>query len=114
MGRFVDWLNRPDTPDLTQRYIGSAVADFHRNLLHGGVFGYPGEVDRPQGKLRLLYEGAPLAYLAVQAGGRASDGTRDLLGIQPTNIHQRTPVFVGDGSLVDRLEACLAEESSSG
>lgn len=112
MGRFVDWLNRPDTPDLTQRYIGSAVADFHRNLLHGGVFGYPGEVDRPQGKLRLLYEGAPLAYLAEQAGGRASDGTQDLLDIHPTDIHQRTPVFVGDRRLVDRLEACLAEESA--
>ncbi|NNF56384.1 MAG: class 1 fructose-bisphosphatase [Acidimicrobiales bacterium] len=109
MGRFVEWLNRPDTPNLTQRYIGSAVADFHRNLLHGGVFGYPGEVSRPEGKLRLLYEGAPLAYLAEQAGGRASDGIRDLLAIEPTGIHQRTPVFVGDRRLVDRLEICLAE-----
>ncbi len=109
MGRFVEWLNRPDTPNLTQRYIGSAVADFHRNLLHGGVFGYPGEVNRPEGKLRLLYEGAPLAFLADQAGGRASDGTRDLLAIEPTHIHQRTPVFVGDRRLVERLEACLAE-----
>jgi fructose-1,6-bisphosphatase I len=111
MGRFVDWLHRPDTPTLTQRYIGSAVADFHRNLLHGGVFGYPGEVDRPEGKLRLLYEGAPLAYLAEQAGGRASDGVRDLLEIVPTDLHQRTPVFVGDRRLVDRLEKCLSEDS---
>lgn len=110
MNRFVEWLNRADTPDLSQRYIGSAVADFHRNLLHGGVFGYPGEVDRPAGKLRLLYEAAPLAYLAEQAGGRGSDGTRDLLGISPTHPHQRTPVFVGDRRLVDRLEECLAEE----
>ncbi len=108
MDRFVGWLNRPDTPQLTQRYIGSAVADFHRNLLHGGVFGYPGEVDRPEGKLRLLYEGAPLAYLAEQAGGRGSDGVQDLLGITPTSIHQRTPVFVGDRGLVGQLEMCLS------
>lgn len=112
MGQFVDWLNRPDTPTLTQRYIGSAVADFHRNLLHGGVFGYPGEVDRPEGKLRLLYEAAPLAFLAEQAGGRGSDGARDLLEIHPTDIHQRTPVFVGDSHLVDRLEKCLSEEGN--
>ncbi len=110
MGRFVDWLNRPDTPELSQRYIGSAVADFHRNLLHGGVFGYPGEVGRPEGKLRLLYEGAPLAYLASQAGGRGSDGTQDLLEIRPTDPHQRTPVFVGDRFLIARLEQCLSEE----
>lgn len=110
MQKFVDWLNRPDTPSLTQRYIGSAVADFHRNLLHGGVFGYPGEVNRPEGKLRLVYEGAPLAYLAEQAGGRGSDGARDLLKIRPTDVHQRTPVFIGDRRLVDRLEECLHEE----
>ncbi|NNC74387.1 MAG: class 1 fructose-bisphosphatase [Acidimicrobiia bacterium] len=111
MRRFVDWLHRDDTPTSTQRYIGSAVADFHRNLLHGGVFGYPGEVDRPEGKLRLVYEGAPLAFLAEQAGGRGSDGIRDLLDIQPTSIHQRTPVFVGDRQLVDQLEACLFRET---
>ncbi len=111
MSRFVDWLHRDDTPTLTQRYIGSAVADFHRNLLHGGVFGYPGEVDRPEGKLRLLYEGAPLAFLAEQAGGRGSNGASDLLEIQPTDIHQRTPVFVGDRHLVDRLEKCLFGDS---
>lgn len=111
MGRFVEWLHRTDTPTLSQRYIGSAVADFHRNLLHGGVFGYPGEVDRPEGKLRLLYEGAPLAFLAEQAGGRGSDGGRDLLDIRPTHLHQRTPVFVGNRGLVDRLEECLSEES---
>ena len=109
MAKFVEWLNRPDTPDLSQRYIGSAVADFHRNLLHGGVFGYPGEVDRPEGKLRLMYEAAPLAFLADQAGGRGSDGFRDLLDIRPDDIHQRTPVFVGDTRLVDQLEECLNE-----
>jgi fructose-1,6-bisphosphatase I len=111
MNRFVEWLHRDDTPTSTQRYIGSAVADFHRNLLHGGVFGYPGEVDRPEGKLRLLYEAAPLAFLAEQAGGRGSNGESDLLDIQPTGIHQRTPVFVGDRHLVDRLDSYLFEES---
>ncbi|NNE95471.1 MAG: class 1 fructose-bisphosphatase [Acidimicrobiales bacterium] len=114
MSRFVDWLNRPDTPDLSQRYIGSAVADFHRNLLHGGVFGYPGEVNRPEGKIRLIYEAAPLAFLADQAGGRGSDGVQDLLDIRPTHIHQRTPVFVGALPLVDRLERCLQEEQEDG
>lgn len=107
MRRFVDWINDPSTPELSQRYIGSAVADFHRNLLHGGVFGYPGEVDRPQGKLRLLYEAAPLAFLADQAGGRASDGDRDILTLTPTDIHQRTPLFVGDARLVEQLEGFL-------
>jgi len=109
MGRFLDWLGEDDAPALTQRYIGSAVADFHRNLLHGGVFGYPGELDRPKGKLRLVYEGAPLAFLAAQAGGRGSDGVNDLLDIVPDGLHQRTPVFVGDQSLVERLEQCLSE-----
>ena len=112
MRRFVDWLHRPDTPTLSQRYIGSAVADFHRNLLHGGVFGYPGEVDRPVGKLRLVYEGAPLAFLAEQAGGRGSDGAADLLDLRPTSLHQRTPVFVGDRRLVDQLEECFREEAA--
>ncbi len=109
MERFVSWLHRPDSPSLTQRYIGSAVADFHRNLLHGGVFGYPGELERPHGKLRLVYEAAPLAYLATQAGGRGSDGARDILTIVPDDIHQRTPLFVGNTRLVDRLEECLRD-----
>lgn len=104
---FVDWLDRDDTPTVSQRYIGSAVADFHRNLLHGGIFGYPGTVEQPGGKLRLLYEAAPLAFLAEQAGGRGSDGHAPLLDIDPTDIHQRTPVFVGARRLVERLEAFL-------
>lgn len=107
--RFVEWIERDDTPTASQRYIGSAVADVHRNLLHGGVFGYPGTVEQPEGKLRLLYEAAPLAYLAEQAGGGASDGRRPLLEVAPTDIHQRTPVFVGGRELVARLEAFVAE-----
>jgi fructose-1,6-bisphosphatase I len=106
--RFIQWADRDDTPPLSQRYIGSAVADFHRNLLHGGIFGYPGTKDEPLGKLRLLYEAAPLAFLAEQGGGRGSDGQRSLLDVDPTDIHQRTPVFLGARDLVERLERFLA------
>ncbi|MFP4634347.1 MAG: class 1 fructose-bisphosphatase [Nitriliruptoraceae bacterium] len=112
--RFVDWANQDDTPTLSQRYIGSAVADFHRNLLHGGIFGYPGTDEQPAGKLRLLYEAAPLAFLAEQAGGYGSDGSRSLLEIVPSDIHQRTPVFIGARDLVERLEGFIAEAVSGG
>ena len=107
--RFIEWIERDDTPTASQRYIGSAVADVHRNLLHGGVFGYPGTVEQPEGKLRLLYEAAPLAFLAAQAGGAGSDGRRSLLDVVPDDVHQRTPVFLGARSLVERLEAFVAE-----
>jgi fructose-1,6-bisphosphatase I len=77
------------------RYIGSLVADFHRNLLAGGVFMYPADTKSPQGKLRLLYEAAPLAFIAEHAGGTASDGYRRILAIEPTELHQRTPLLIG-------------------
>ncbi len=77
------------------RYIGSMVADFHRTLLKGGVFLYPPTQDFPEGKLRLLYEANPVAFLAEQAGGTAIDGTKRVLDIEPTSIHQRTPLVVG-------------------
>lgn len=109
--RFVEWIRDPETPTLTQRYIGSAVADIHRNLLHGGIFGYPGERERPEGKLRLVYEAAPMAWLAREAGGRGSDGHRDLLDIVPEHVHQRTPVFIGNTELIDELEAALRSTS---
>lgn len=79
----------------SSRYIGSLVADFHRTLLKGGVFLYPPTESHPAGKLRLLYEANPLAYIAEQAGGVASDGTRRILEIQPDGIHQRTPLIIG-------------------
>lgn len=77
------------------RYIGSLVADFHRTLLYGGVFLYPGDRKAPNGKLRLLYEASPLAFLAQQAGGHASTGSQAILDIEPTELHQRVPLIIG-------------------
>jgi fructose-1,6-bisphosphatase I len=79
----------------SSRYIGSLVADFHRTLLKGGIFLYPPNKDKPGGKLRLLYEANPLAFIAEQAGGIATSGTHRILDIKPSNIHQRTPFMVG-------------------
>jgi fructose-1,6-bisphosphatase I len=101
------------TRNLSLRYIGSLVADFHRNLLAGGIFYYPADSRdpaKPVGKLRLLYEAAPLAFLAEQAGGYASDGTRSILEVQPTALHQRTPLFVGNRDLVVLAEQYLRGE----
>lgn len=84
------------------RYIGSMVADVHRTLMYGGIFLYPGNAKNPQGKLRLLYEGNPMAYIMEQAGGMASTGLENILDIQPVNIHQRSPVAMG--STEDVLE----------
>jgi fructose-1,6-bisphosphatase I len=92
------------------RYIGSLVADFHRTLLYGGIFMYP--VDhknpaKPSGKLRLLYEAAPLAFIARHAGGKASDGQLDILDIQPESLHQRVPLFMGSPEDVREAETYL-------
>ena len=92
------------------RYIGSFVADIHRTLLQGGLFMYPADSASPNGKLRLLYEAAPLAMIIEQAGGRASDGRRDLMGIQPEALHQRTPLYMGSREFVDLAEEYLAED----
>lgn len=92
---------------LSSRYIGSLVGDFHRNLLSGGIFYYPSDQHDPRlpmGKLRLIYEAAPLAFIAKQAGGYASDGRQDILDIQPHFLHQRTPLFIGNTDLVLKAE----------
>jgi fructose-1,6-bisphosphatase I len=86
---------------LSARYIGSLVADFHRNLLKGGVYLYPGTTSAPKGKLRLLYEANPLAFLAEQAGGKATDGTTRILDLKPTELHERTPLYIGSRAMVD-------------
>ncbi len=91
------------------RYIGSLVADIHRTLLQGGLFMYPADRKHPQGKLRLLYEAAPMAMIVEQAGGRASDGRRRLLEIQPTGLHERPPVYLGSAAFVAMAERFLAE-----
>jgi fructose-1,6-bisphosphatase I len=83
------------------RYVGSMVADFHRNLLAGGVFAYPANAKTPDGKLRLLYECNPLAYICEQAGGSAVDGNGRVLDVVPTSLHQRTPIYVGSKNDVD-------------
>jgi fructose-1,6-bisphosphatase I len=83
------------------------VADFHRNLLRGGIFCYPEERKMPQGKMRLLYEAAPLAFLIEQAGGYASDGRQPILDIAPQTLHQRTPLFIGNRPLVEKAEALI-------
>jgi fructose-1,6-bisphosphatase I len=97
--------NRP----YTSRYIGSLVADFHRNLLKGGIYIYPSTASHPTGKLRLLYECNPMAFLAEQAGGKASDGKNRILDIIPQKLHERAPFFVGNRSMVEDAERFIAE-----
>ena len=97
--------NRP----YTSRYIGSLVADFHRNLIKGGIYMYPPTLKNPDGKLRLLYECNPLAFLAEQAGGKASNGYQSILELQPTELHQRSPFYVGSRKMVEQVEAFLRE-----
>lgn len=115
--RYTDHLQGLDggMKALSLRYVGSLVADFHRNLLAGGVFYYPADFKdpkKPQGKLRLAYEAAPLAFIAEQANGYASDGVRNILDITPTSLHQRTPLFIGTRSLVEKAEAFIREYDS--
>jgi len=93
------------------RYTGALVADFHRILMQGGVFLYPGTVKQPEGKLRLLYETAPLAFLIDQAGGRASTGTQDILDVIPTALHQRTPFIIGSTEDIALVESFIQDHS---
>lgn len=93
----------------TSRYIGSLVADFHRNLLKGGIYIYPSTASHPQGKLRLLYECNPMAFLAEQAGGKASDGKQRIMDIVPEKLHERAPFFVGNRSMVEDAERFIAQ-----
>ncbi len=96
------------------RYIGSLVADFHRNLIAGGIFLYPGDSKNPRGKLRLLYEASPMAYLAEAAGGQATDGTQRILDIVPTTLHQRTPLVIGGATDVEYVGQVIAETADQG
>ncbi|MEQ1906137.1 MAG: class 1 fructose-bisphosphatase [Pirellulaceae bacterium] len=111
--RFIDQMkNGTLNKKYASRYIGSMVADFHRTLLKGGVFMYPPTSTHPAGKLRLLYEANPIALIAEQAGGMATDGRQRILDIQPESIHQRTPLIVGSQVEMSALEKILTEELS--
>ena len=92
----------------SSRFVGSMVADFHRTLLRGGVFIYPPNTEYPEGRLRLLYEANPVAFLAEHAGGAASDGRQAVLDVQPRDIHQRTPLVVGGRAEMEEFERCVA------
>ena len=95
--------------DFSGRYIGSLVADFHRNLLKGGIYIYPATSKNPAGKLRLMYECNPLAFIVEQAGGKSSNGTVRTMEIEPKAAHERCPVFIGSKDLVNQAEACLTQ-----
>jgi fructose-1,6-bisphosphatase I len=110
--KFVDYLKSGDAENgpSTARYIGSLVADFHRNLLYGGVFLYPADPKNKSGKLRLLYEANPMAYVIEQAGGYASDGHTRILDKKPADIHERTPLFIGNRNMVELAEKFIRGE----
>lgn len=101
--------NKEEKRPYSARYIGSLIADFHRNLLKGGIYMYPPTAKAPNGKLRLLYECNPMAFLVEQAGGKAHSGTQRIMEIQPETFHQRVPVFIGSGEMVDHVIGMMNE-----
>jgi len=105
--------NKTNGGPYTQRYIGSMVSDVHRNLIKGGIFMYPGTVDKPLGKLRLLYECNPFAFILEVAGGKATDGKQRILDIEPTSLHQRTPMFIGSKLMMEELETFQKDTSQN-
>ena len=114
-GRVPDWpadfesYAREVESELKLRYGGAMIADVNQVLVYGGVFAYPGLESRPEGKLRLQFEGNPIAHIVETAGGRSSNGERSLLDVSPQRLHQRVPVHVGNTGLVDRLETALQQ-----
>tara|TARA_B100001115_G_C15838678_1_gene419931 strand:- start:945 stop:1943 length:999 start_codon:yes stop_codon:yes gene_type:complete len=106
---FCQQLDENEKRTHTARFMGSLVADFHRNLLKGGIYIYPKTTAAPLGRLRLLYECAPLAWIAEEAGGKATDGTQRILDIVPTDLHQRTPYFIGSTQMVEKAESYMNE-----
>ncbi len=110
--KYIKWLQEEDKATgrpYSSRYVGSMVADVHRTLLYGGIFMYPADIRNPNGKLRLMYECNPMAFIVEQAGGRAIDGKQRLLEIQPEELHQKTPIFIGSEEDVNMLEKFLTE-----
>lgn len=108
--KYVEYLKNIKERQYTSRYIGSLVADFHRNLLKGGVFLYPGDTKNPKGKLRLLYEANPLAFLVRSAGGLATDGNTDILEVVPESLHQKTPLIIGSKFEVETFVKFMKKE----
>ncbi|MFN0031387.1 MAG: class 1 fructose-bisphosphatase [Flavobacteriales bacterium] len=109
---YVDWCKQTDkktSRPYSARYIGSLVADFHRNMIKGGIYIYPGTEKNPEGKLRLQYECNPLAYIVEQAGGKATDGRGRIMDIQPKDLHMRVPLFIGSKKMVEKVESMIAE-----
>ncbi len=108
--RYIDWCTTEDKATgrpYSFRYIGSMVADFHRNMIQGGIYMYPPVAPSNKGKLRLLFECNPLAFIAEQAGGKASNGEISILEVEPTELHHRVPIYVGSGEMVDKAEEML-------
>ena len=105
--KYLDWVESDESGGYSMRYIGSLVADFHRTLIRGGVFLYPETKKAPEGKLRLLYEANPLAFLAEQAGGMATDGKQRILEKQPRAMHERTPLIIGSKNEVEKVMSFL-------
>lgn len=97
----------------SSRYIGSMVADIHRNLIYGGIFIYPSDKRNPNGKLRLMYECNPMAFIIEQAGGRAIDGSKRIMEIEPHYLHQRVPIYIGSKNAVDKVEEFLKQDEFS-
>ncbi len=97
--------------DFKIRYTGALVADFQQILKHGGLYAYPATKDRPDGKIRLLFESAPLGFIAAQAGGMASDGRGDLLKIEPKGVGHKTPVYFGSRGLIEKLQGIMGAGS---
>ncbi len=108
--RYLQWVKLESHPGYSSRYVGSLVADFHRILIKGGVYLYPPTSAQPEGKLRLMYEANPLAFIAEQAGGAASTGQSRIMDVQPTNIHQRVPLVIGSKDNVAEVERFVREE----
>ncbi len=107
---YISWCkesNKEENRPYSARYIGSLIADFHRNLLKGGIYIYPPTKKAPNGKLRLLYECNPMAFLVEQAGGKAHNGTDRILDLEPKEFHQRTPLIIGSSEMVDQVVALM-------
>lgn len=108
------YVNYCKENNYSARYIGSLVADFHRNLLKGGIYMYPATTKAPKGKLRLMYECNAMAFIVEQAGGKATNGTQRIMEMQPTELHQRCPLFIGSTEMVDKVHEFLKAEVEVG